>query len=50
MTDDNLSEPVIKPLSCTRCGWTWYPRGPKKPDSCPKCKSRRWDIPRKEKT
>lgn len=41
--------PVIEPLCCTRCGGTWYPRTPKRPDVCPRCKSKYWDKPRRVK-
>jgi predicted Zn-ribbon and HTH transcriptional regulator len=35
-------------LRCLRCGWgPWIPRSAKRPDVCPKCKSRVWDKPPK---
>ena len=36
-------------LSCTKCPHTWFPRTPKKPKVCPKCKSESWDKPYKYK-
>jgi len=32
----------IKQLTCTRCGYKWYPRSPEV-IICPKCKSPYWD-------
>ena len=39
-------------FSCERCKEKWIPRDatsakPKKPLTCPKCKSPYWDVPRK---
>ena len=35
------------PLTCLRCGYVWTPR---QVDVriCPKCKSAKWDIPKKK--
>lgn len=33
----------IKALRCRKCGWTWYPRSPRRPEVCPSCKCREWD-------
>lgn len=33
----------MKKLRCLRCTHTWYPRTPKKPIMCPKCKTLYWD-------
>jgi predicted Zn-ribbon and HTH transcriptional regulator len=30
-----------------RCGHEWLPRGVERPSVCPKCKSPRWDKPKK---
>ena len=38
-----------KVLLCSQCGHKWFPRTTQKPGLCPKCKSLRWDRPRKEK-
>ena len=32
-------------LYCFRCGHSWVSRADGKPDSCPKCRSRRYDVP-----
>lgn len=31
---------------CLRCGHQWYPRSPKAPVKCPKCKSVIWNKPK----
>lgn len=36
-------------LTCKRCGYQWFPRGPVV-RVCPKCKSPYWDIAKKFKT
>lgn len=36
-------------LECLRCGHVWNPRGIYMPAMCPKCKSYKWDIPKKGK-
>lgn len=33
----------MKMLHCLNCGWSWYPRSPRRPDVCPSCKCREWD-------
>ena len=35
----------IKKLTCKRCGYTWWPKSPKKPITCanPKCRSPYWN-------
>jgi predicted Zn-ribbon and HTH transcriptional regulator len=41
---------MVMLLGCRcRCGHEWLPRGDEKPTVCPKCKSPRWDKPKKEK-
>ena len=32
---------------CKRCGYNWQPRVEGRPKSCPECKSRQWDAPKK---
>jgi hypothetical protein len=39
----------IKKKKCLRCPHEWYPRTPKEPVICPKCKSPYWNVPRKIK-
>ena len=34
---------------CLKCGHTWYKRVIERPKSCPNCKDRNWDEPRKKK-
>ncbi|MGI5964990.1 MAG: hypothetical protein ACOX8L_03970 [Candidatus Methanomethylophilaceae archaeon] len=34
---------------CLICGHSWIPRRGKKPKSCPKCRTRKWDSPPTEK-
>lgn len=34
---------------CLRCNHQWYPRGPKRPRACGKCKSFYWDVRKKSK-
>lgn len=36
-------------LICKRCGHTWWPRSNEKPQLCPACKSRKWDVERVKK-
>ena len=33
---------------CLRCGHVWRVRIDTRPAQCPKCKSCKWDVPRKE--
>lgn len=33
-------------LSCSRCGWAWFPRTLYRPKVCPRCKSYYWNKPR----
>ena len=40
---------IIKQLKCLRCGYTWFPRRPKKPKFCANCNSPYWDRPRRKK-
>jgi len=35
--------------TCERCGHSWIPRNNKKPSLCPRCKSYKWNIPKKKK-
>ena len=39
---------MLPTLECKRCGYEWVPR---KTDvrGCPNCRSRYWDIPKKNK-
>lgn len=37
----------MKQLQCLRCLHKWYPRSPKKPIMCPKCKTLYWETERK---
>ena len=32
----------MKTYKCVKCGHEWIPRSDKKPESCPKCKNRKW--------
>ena len=32
--------------TCRKCGWTWQ-RRVAQPAECPRCKSQKWDEPRK---
>jgi len=48
-TKEVSNVPIIEKLHCTRCLGSWYPRTPNKPAVCPKCKTRYWDKPRREK-
>ena len=43
---------TIMGFHCERCGHEWIPRGEYEgdPRQCPKCKSARWDSPRKTTT
>jgi len=34
--------------NCVRCGYDWVPRVPGRPRTCPRCKSPRWDEPRRD--
>jgi predicted Zn-ribbon and HTH transcriptional regulator len=38
---------VLLPGCRCRCGHEWLPRDEEKPRVCPKCKSPRWDKPKK---
>lgn len=42
---------VISELKCSRCGYRWFPRGPKQPGHCPnpRCNSPYWNRPRRRK-
>ena len=40
---------TLHKLACLRCGWAWYPRTTKKPETCPKCRSPYWHLPRRIK-
>lgn len=35
-------------LKCEQCGHIWLPRSDERPGLCPKCKSLRWDKPKRE--
>jgi len=53
---NNTTQPRIWPnrsstfelprLHCYRCHYEWFPKTPKAPKVCPKCKDTRWDVPR----
>jgi hypothetical protein len=45
-----MNKPPIESRRCLRCGYRWYPHGPKDPVTCPNpdCRSPYWNIPRKE--
>jgi len=32
---------------CFRCGHEWLKKGNKKPQTCPNCRNRYWDKPKK---
>lgn len=34
----------MKKLKCLKCRHEWYPRSPKRPGVCPKCKRKNWDT------
>ena len=41
----------VRGYKCNNCSYEWLPRSKKeKPLICPRCKSARWDKPRREKT
>jgi len=47
---DYLIEIKKKGFRCLRCGNEWEPRKKKhKPQTCPKCRTRYWDKPKKIK-
>ena len=33
----------MKQYKCKHCGHKWYPRSPKRPGMCPKCRATNWD-------
>ncbi len=37
-------------LKCLRCGHVWYPKPGTTPKVCPRCKSYKWNVQKKEKT
>jgi len=37
---------VIRLHTCKRCGKTWFPRSPGRPNICPTCKTTHWDTAR----
>ena len=41
----------VKKHKCKRCGYTWISRlyNGGKPKCCPRCKSAKWETPKKEK-
>ena len=41
--------PILRECECLRCHWTWYPRRPGRPSTCPQCRCVRWDEPAKPK-
>ncbi len=38
----------VMALKCEQCGHIWLPRSDERPGLCPKCKSLRWDKPKRE--
>jgi hypothetical protein len=40
-----------KPVTCSRCGWTWVPYGRMHPARCANrvCRSPYWDRPKRER-
>jgi predicted Zn-ribbon and HTH transcriptional regulator len=38
----------MKEMVCLRCGYVWVTRMIRPPRECPDCKTRYWNIPRKE--
>jgi len=43
-----MSELTIHNYKCTNCGHSWFPRGIKLPNQCPRCKVYDWDKPREK--
>ncbi len=39
---------MIEGRRCLQCEYKWVPRGEGRPALCPKCKSLRWDKPKRE--
>lgn len=39
---ENLARLVCE---CKRCGHRWIPRGAALPQACPRCQSRKWNVP-----
>jgi len=37
----------VTKIKCERCGFIWQPRNPDNVRICPKCKSARFDTPKK---
>ena len=35
---------TIKKLLCLRCDHEWFPTSTKKPETCPRCKSKLWET------
>ena len=35
----------MKKLKCERCGWEWFQKFDRKPQTCPKCRSPYWEKP-----
>ena len=44
-----MADITVAGHKCERCGHEWVPRPGDTPRICPKCKSARWDTPRKVK-
>jgi len=40
-----MSEKLITPCLCLRCGYEWKSTIPEGPAACPNCKSTFWDVP-----
>ena len=47
---DQIGRRRVWVLHCEQCGHDWLPRvAGERPGLCPKCKSLRWDKPKKER-
>ena len=42
----SMDEIELTTLKCERCGHSWIPRKPEKPQTCPKCRSPYWQTKR----
>lgn len=42
-TEKAQNKPPVRTCTCLRCAHTWHPRV-EKPDECPGCKSRYWNV------
>jgi len=46
--DAKLGRKMVEACHCEQCGHIWLPRSEERPGLCPKCKSLRWDKPKRE--